>query len=99
MSTKHVGRYSDEEIEELRMQYSNEKVAAILEVAEKEASKDEEDLLGTGDDSGEGEGEEPVDYASKTVSELTELLKARDLSVDGLKADLVKRLKDDDASE
>ena len=40
-----------------------------------------------------------MDYESKTVSELKELLKARGLKVGGKKAELVERLVEDDQSE
>ena len=39
-----------------------------------------------------------MDYESKTVSELKELLKARGLKVGGKKAELVERLVEDDRS-
>ena len=39
-----------------------------------------------------------MDYESKTVSELKELLKARGLKVGGKKAELVERLVEDDQS-
>lgn len=39
----------------------------------------------------------PVDYTSKTVDELRELLAARDLDTSGVKAALVERLTEDDA--
>lgn len=76
MSKQHVGIYTDDEVEELRSRYSNEKVAALVAEAKAldvKADEEPEDLLGASSDAegdqGEGEDAEapeaPVEEAGK----------------------------------
>jgi len=54
------------------------------------------ELAPAGKDAQAGASSQAEDYGSRTVVELRELLKARDLPVSGSKAELVERLEDDD---
>lgn len=90
MSTQHTGRYTDEEVEELRTKWPLERIEAMVAEADAVADAAEADLLGSS---------EAADYESKTVAELTELLKERDLVTTGNKADLVARLVEADQAK